>query len=110
MAPKRVRTYKSAGIQTLLGRIPEERRLLEKGVQWAQPLGTCWRLGWWWLVGWWGWCDRGADSSARVITSRQRQGRIRSAERTEVHLIATIRFSRTHFLPINADLGRTKAS
>jgi len=39
--------------------------------------------------------QRRADSIffARVIRSPLRKGRIRSAERTEVHLIATIRFT-----------------
>ncbi len=40
-----------------------------------------------------------AAHSDVVITSRQREGRIRSAERTEVHLIATTRFHELTFCP-----------
>jgi hypothetical protein len=46
-----------------------------------------------------GWCDRSADLSALVIRSPEREGRIRSAERTEVHLIATIRCHELTFCP-----------
>src|ERR1700691_5946532 len=45
------------------------------------------------------WCDRSADFSSLVIKSPKREGRIRSAERTEVHLIATIRFHELTFCP-----------
>jgi hypothetical protein len=34
-----------------------------------------------------------------VVSSPERKGRIRSAERTEVHLIATIRFHELTFCP-----------
>jgi hypothetical protein len=50
-------------------------------------------------AGRWGWCDRSADFTALVIRSAKREGRIRSAERTEVHLIATIRFHELTFCP-----------
>jgi hypothetical protein len=43
--------------------------------------------------------NRGAGFSALVIRSAKREGRIRSAERTEVHLIATIRFHELTFCP-----------
>jgi len=46
--------------------------------------------------------------SVVVIGSPERKGRIRSAERTEVHLVANNSCSRTHFLPINADPGIRK--
>ena len=46
-----------------------------------------------------GCCDRSADFSALVIRSPKRNGRIRSAERTEVHLIATICFHELTFCP-----------
>jgi len=39
------------------------------------------------------------DFSALVIRSPKREGRIRSAERTEVHLIETIRFYELTFCP-----------
>jgi hypothetical protein len=60
MAPKRVRTYKSAEIRRYSAESLKKGRSLEKVLQWAQTLGTCWRLGWCWLVwagvagvGWW---------------------------------------------------------
>ena len=56
------------------------------------------------------WCDRSSDFSSLVIISPERKGRIRSAERTEVHLITTIRFRELTFCPSNADLGLTKGS
>jgi serine/threonine protein kinase len=45
------------------------------------------------------WCDRSADFSSLVIRSPKREGRIRSAERTEVHLTAIIRFHELTFCP-----------
>jgi hypothetical protein len=45
------------------------------------------------------WCDRSADCSFLVIRSPKREGRVQSAERTEVHLIATIRFHELTFCP-----------
>src|SRR5690242_14204199 len=45
-----------------------------------------------------------------VLRSLVRKGRIRSAERTEVHLVLTTSFHELTFCPPNADLGRRKGS
>jgi len=44
-------------------------------------------------------CNRSGESSVLVVRSLVRKGRIRSAERTEVHLIATIRLYELTFCP-----------
>ena len=89
-----VRTHESAGVRRYAPGTLKPGGYLQKTLNWAEPR-NCWRLGW----GDRGWGDRGADFSALVITSRQRKGRIRSAERTEVHLIATILFHELTFCP-----------
>jgi hypothetical protein len=44
------------------------------------------------------WCHR-SESSILVLKSLQRTGRVRSAERTEVHLVTTIRLYELTFCP-----------
>jgi hypothetical protein len=45
------------------------------------------------------WSSHSADYSILVVRSLQRKGRIRSAERTEVHLVTIIRLCELTFCP-----------
>src|SRR5260221_3731475 len=50
----------------------------------------------------------GTPPCPAVLISHQREGRIRSAERTEVHLLLTIQFYELTFCPLMRTLGTRK--